>query len=260
MGGHGGEKPVLTGGEADEEHRERQGPLHGQTADHRRHRPHMLQDDIAEAAAQGQRRTRTGADRGGLVRNQRGTEDRGDPDHDGDAADDGRRRDQRGAGLDPPDREQHETEQCVRGEDVAVEQQHRVQRAEDEQPGEPAQERRAERHSAPCRGVELQGEAVAEQKGEQQVRLHREQQLHRASDQQVDCAVRRIVDQVEVVAGTEERDVHQQDEQQRAAPQCVHDGDSGEGVPGRGLWVAVAWSVEPCHIHGVQPPERDPPP
>ncbi|MEO3930613.1 hypothetical protein ABGB07_43210 [Micromonosporaceae bacterium B7E4] len=125
----------------------------------------------------------------------------------------GNRCEQCGARLDSPNGEQHESEQRVRGEDVAVEQQQRVQCPEREQPGQPAQERRAEDCPTPGCRVELQGEAVAEQEGEHQVRLHREQQLHHPCDQPVECPVGRVVDQVERVAGGEELHVDQQDEQ-----------------------------------------------
>ncbi|MFD3972620.1 hypothetical protein [Streptomyces cyaneofuscatus] len=84
--------------------------------------------------------------------------------------------------------EEDQAEDGVRGEDVARVQQDRVQRAEHEQTEEAAQHPGCEGGTVALGRVHLEGEAVAEEEGEQQVELG----LHERHDEPVRQLVQTI--------------------------------------------------------------------
>ncbi|MCI4145620.1 MULTISPECIES: hypothetical protein [Streptomyces] len=162
-----GEQLPLAGGQPDEERGKRERALHGKASGHRRQRAQVLADHRTQAAGQRIGRRATGGERGFLVGDQfdAGQRSHGRPDrHD---TDDRSRGDDRSPRLDPVHGKQNKAEQRVGGQDVALEQQHRMQAAEHEKPAEPADEPRGEVRAGPARGGQLQGKAVAEQEREQ---------------------------------------------------------------------------------------------
>ncbi|MEH0415129.1 hypothetical protein [Streptomyces scabiei] len=217
-----GERLAPARGQPHEERGERERALHGKTAGHRRQRADVLADHRTQAAGQRVGRRATVGERGALVGDQfdPGQSSHGHPcRHD---ADDRRRGDERGPRLDAAHGEQDKSEQGVGGQDVAVEQQHRVQAAEHEESAEPTEEPCGEVRAGPARGGHLQGEAVSEQEREQQVELHLEQQPDPELGDVVQPRVMGwIGDEVERVAGGEEGEVHDEDPEQREPAQRV---------------------------------------
>lgn len=118
--------------------------------------------------------------------------------------------------------EQDQAEHGVHGEDVAREQQDRVQGAEHEQARQAPQEARGEAGTAPLRGVELEREAVAEEEREQQEELGLEEHRDEPSDRPVEGRGEAGVLQARAVIGRRHvADVDDEDAQQGEAAQGV---------------------------------------
>nr|WP_217497735.1 hypothetical protein [Lysobacter enzymogenes] len=118
--------------------------------------------------------------------------------------------------------QQQRAHQRVRGEDVAVEQQRRVQRADQPQPQQAPAHARRERLPGARGGGLLQAEAVAEQEREQQVELHleqgRDQRRHDAVERR---GKRRVGHAQSPPRRGEHADVDQRDAEQGEAAQGV---------------------------------------
>ncbi len=117
-----------------------------------------------------------------------------------------------------------------------MEEKHRVQGAEQPQARLAAQHARPEWRAGARGRLHLQGKAVAEQKGEQQVELGLEQQCDEEVRGAVDAAVKGGIGQAQAEPGRGEgADIHHQNAKQGAAAQGVDIGDARAGVGWRAV-------------------------
>ena len=102
--------------------------------------------------------------------------------------------------------------------------------AEHRRPQQPAKKPGAEAGAAPAGALQLDREAVSEQEGEQQVELRLEDDRDEPAHRVGDCSrVGRVAETGELERRCEERDVDDDDPEQREAAQCVDQLDTGRG-------------------------------